>query len=101
MKNKYNSVISITLREKDDKTLLIHRINPPKVFSPPGGFCQKSLKYTSIKEIKEETGLKVKNYYGQIGTIDNNVAVTASVVRDKPLTINCGEWDIIGWFSFN
>ncbi|MGV9142084.1 MAG: NUDIX domain-containing protein [Promethearchaeota archaeon] len=100
MNNKYKAVISITTRRKDDKVLLIHRTNPPITFSPPGGFFQKSLKFTTKKEVEEETGMNVKQYLGKFDVIKNNIAVTGNIVEDTGLIKCCNEWDIIGWFDY-
>lgn len=50
------------LVEKEGKYLFLNRIDPPKVWSPPGGWLDKGENPEDglLREIKEETNLKVK-----------------------------------------
>lgn len=93
------AVLAMTFREKDDKTLLIHRTNKPKVWSPPGGFLQDTIKLTTLDEIEEETGLEVLSYLGKLGIMDGDIAITGVLVKNGQLHSNSNEWDGIGWFD--
>jgi len=71
MKNQSFEVAACIIKNK--KVLLIHRITGFDVWEFPGGKIElgENPKETAVREIKEETGLKVKNE-GLI-TIDSHV----------------------------
>lgn len=85
-----------------DETVLIHRVNEPAVWSPPGGFVKDSSpQQQALEEIYEETEIE-KEYIESCEHIDEykDLDVFHCKLSSKPpLAMNCSEWDMIGWFD--
>jgi len=67
------AVLGIVIDPESRKTLLIHRVNKPQVWSPPGGYLNpgKPPRAQVLQEVKEETHCDAK-VEGKIGLIHDN-----------------------------
>ncbi len=100
--SQYKVVLTLVFEQQDCRTLLIKRSNPPRVWSPPGGYMQDSIKQTAYNEVQEETGLTNLREFRTLGELSNEIVVTM-LLADKPsdLPENHHEWDDINWFGLN
>ena len=67
------AVLGIVIDPESRKTLLIHRVNEPRVWSPPGGYLDPNRPphAQALQELKEETHCDAK-VKGKIGSICDN-----------------------------
>ena len=98
------AVLGIIIDPEKQRTLLIHRVNKPRVWSPPGGYLDsdKPPQEQVIQEAKEETNCKVK-VLKKIGTlIDARGHVGIYVTKyESGEPKKDFEADDIKWFDLN
>lgn len=103
-KERPYAVLGIIIDPEKQRTLLIHRVNKPKVWSPPGGYLDsdKPPQEQVIQEAKEETNCKVK-VLKKVGTLidaRDHVDIYAAQYESGEPKKNF-EADDIKWFDLD
>jgi site-specific DNA-adenine methylase/ADP-ribose pyrophosphatase YjhB (NUDIX family) len=95
------AVLAIVIRK--DRVLLIHRANPPTVWSPPGGFLSgRDAEAAAREELAEETGLHAGKLLGRLPSLKSGSVLIDLLVfhpggpGDVVLSQEADNW---GWFE--
>lgn len=81
-----------------DYWLAIHRVNPPKVWSPPGGYVREKSPWESVvMEIAEETGIVSPDYRIVVGSWGKGLVYAFTTDEMANLPQENPEWDGIIW----